>query len=240
MLLRKGADHCRLSAVEGSRQRGLRGRESIPTERFAPLVEFLGIARDGQRRARIADAARTFKLVGAGPAGDAERPFNLRIIGLKIVVADRPISQRRAFDLARDGPDTEIVRREPRQPTLPMHGSAAHHLGHRAEHLKMGFLLRRRARRARIEQRVRPEIVSVDIREFIAAERLPGPPRSALQRDDAHAALGKNLGGGGARGASADDANIRSRRLRLTRHGWPPDTFPLRLSRTRAGSRSVR
>ena len=93
MLLREGADHRRLAAVEGPRQGCLRRREGVPAERVAALHELLRIARHRHRRAGIAAGVAELELVGAGLAGNAERPLHLQVVGLEIVIGDRPVGE---------------------------------------------------------------------------------------------------------------------------------------------------
>ena len=208
MLLGEGADHRGWAPVVRARQGRLRSRKRVPAEVPAALVELLRVARHRQRRARVATAARRFERVGAGLPGDAERPFELAIVGLELGVGDRPVGERGAGQVAGHGAQAEVVLGESRQPALPMDRAAAHHLRHRAEQLDARRLVGGGAHGARIEQRVGPEIVAVDIGELVAAEGLARPPRAALQRHHLDATLGQDLGRGRTRSAGTDDADL--------------------------------
>ena len=189
-----------------------------------PSWNLLRVVRQRQRRARVALAARPLRGVRPGLPGDAECPLDAGVVGLQLVVGDRPVGERRSGQVADDSAQAEVVRREPGQPALPVHRPAADHLRHRAEQLdhRLGRASLRPHHGARVEQRVRPQVVAVDVGQLVAAEGLLRPPRAALQRHHAQAALGEHLRRGRAGGPGPDDADVGPLRLWLTRHARPP------------------
>src|SRR3546814_18493462 len=90
---------------------------------------------------------------------------------------------------------------------------------------------------ARREQRVGAEVVTVDRAEFVAAERLLLPPRTALERDDVDAALREDLRCSGARCTGTDDAYRSPCRLGVPRVTCHRCVFPLQGG---SGSRKTR
>src|SRR4029450_2980971 len=100
---------------------------------------------------------------------------------LELVVGDRPVRQRGARDVADDAVEAEGVFGEPGAPPLPMTRPAADHLRHGAEELLAGLLLAVGTHRPRVQQRIRPEVVAVDVGQLVAAERLAGTPRATLE-----------------------------------------------------------
>ena len=145
VLLRERADHGCGPTVEGPGERRLRRGERVPPELLAPEVELLGVARLRHRRAGVASAARTLDVVRARLAGDAEGPLDRVVVGLELLVGDRPVRQRRAGKVAGHGAEPEVVRSEPGQPALPVHRAAADHLRNRTERVHLGVGLRRGA-----------------------------------------------------------------------------------------------
>jgi hypothetical protein len=196
----------------------LRSGERVVTEFRASLVELLRIARLGQRRARIVLAAPRLVAVRTSAARDTERPLHLGVVTLELVIGDRPVDQRRSRHIADDAVQSEVAFGEARQPALPVHGPSADHLRHGTEQLGTELAVHFVPNRARVQQRVRPQVVAVDVGEFVAAEGFAGTPRATLQHDNAHPALGEDLGGGGTGRPGPDDADVGPVGLRSVSH----------------------
>ena len=181
MLLGKGALVRRRPAVVWPGEGGRGGRERVVPEFGAPLVELLVVAGRRNGRAGVARDCADLRICWRPPdPGDAERPFDLVVVRLQILVGDRPVGQVRARDIALDGVRPELVLGHARQPAGPVRGTAAHHLRHRAEELDPRLASSADARKVRgLSSGIGPEVVAMDVGQLVGAELLRFPPGSA-------------------------------------------------------------
>ena len=172
------------TAVVRAGQRGLRCREGVPTQRPCSFVELLRISGQRQRRAGVALAARALIGIRTGQAGHSERPFHLGVVRLQVVVADRPVGERGALQVADDRVQPEIsgVNRgsQPCQCTVPPPTICG-----TGQNRSTVASRRRIAGSAGVQQRVGPQVVPVDVGQLVAAKGLLVAPGAAFQGDDA-------------------------------------------------------
>src|SRR3984893_1373001 len=146
------------------------------------FVELLRVARHGHGRLAVVAGVWRLKVVRATLAGHSECPLHPCVVRLQVGIGDRPIGQCRPWDVTDDRPESKVVLSQSKEPALPVDRRPAYHLRRRAKELDAWLLGLGLAECARVEERVGPEVVAVDIGELGATEALALAPGSTFER----------------------------------------------------------
>ena len=196
----------RVPALVVVRHHRMRQREGVDVHLVAGVVELATPLRRSQRRARVAGAAVRLVLVSAGDTGNPELPLDLAEIGLQVLVAERPVREVRARDVAVQRLEHEVRFPRPRDPARPVVRATTDQLRRRRElkAFRRGLLVV--AQRSRVQIGIGPQVIAVDELQFVAGEVLLRlQPRALVEGDDLHAGLAQHLHCGTATRAQADD-----------------------------------
>src|SRR2546428_13355244 len=107
-----------------------------------------------QRRHRVRFRSWRIKRTGARPAGNSDLPFHFRVVRFEVVISDRPIRQGRAGDGANLAALDEIDLVESPEIRGKMYAGAADTPAINQCALRLGFFVRRLAKRVRPKVRM--------------------------------------------------------------------------------------
>ena len=180
------AVHALRAPVEDAAVDRHRQREGMQAELLrAGLEQARGRTVD-MRRVRVGVRARHLEGVRARPTRDPERLLGLRIEGLELRVADRPVGEVGAGDRAVAAQHAHLVGAEAPAPGAPVHRAAAQRLRQHAVAPGYGRLALVRAQRLAIAGR--EEVLAYHVRQLVLAVQeilsscAPGRARAAPRR----------------------------------------------------------
>ncbi len=189
-------------------------------------ADLLGRGRRQQRpvhrcpgRHRIRTGAPGGERVGTLAPGDPDGPLHLGVIGLELVVVERPVVDGRSILGTIGGAEPEVLLPEARHLAVGVGAATADggRDGVHLAHVRVLPLVRRAAERPRLDQRVGAEEVAgdeLDLVVGVVARRLghvvgiEEMVAALLHDDDGPPGPGEHLGRRGAAGAGADDDGV--------------------------------
>ncbi len=170
--------------------------------------------RHGRQRIRL--RARRIERTGSCFAGDAQVPFSLGVVGLKVGVGDGPVGKAGAGDGAFlagldevDFVKAPVVRGE-------VNRAAADQLAVHDAGLLLGFVLRRAAKGLRLLAPIVGQLRIAPVEKFVVTEILGRLPRALFENDDAESILRELARQHAARCAAADDNEVHRFVQRVT------------------------